>query len=461
MSMVTKLVLWLLGGAVRVAGLIDEQLLWSRLSIGGDVPQPRENIAAAVFADREQFYIYGGYTFDAQRLWLQDLWRFNLNGMTWEAIEAGGGDGPGTREDYFCATFEARDRFYLFGGSGEGGPKNDLWSFDVNSSNWTEVVAGNDAPSPRKDGVTAAFADKGVFFVYGGFGTAGRPIDELWHFSLDSSMWSQVIFTVSDTTGFPQGRQNHGVAVFADAGFFLVYAGRGFAGVYFDDIWRFDVDAGDSKQVVAKQAAVADVNMRPAARYYMGIATFEAGRYFVMYGGFNGERLGDTWRFDVDTDKWEELIVGDSAPPARFGFTVATFEADEVFYLYGGFSEGHLAEMWMLGNGTTTTTTLSSTTTTTTTETNTTIMTSTTVVTRVTTVATTAAPTEAGLDWGTVAVVVVLLIAFAGGGFFLGSRTQVREASTLRQADSSEVELMEGTAPAPNILVGREHSVEV
>lgn len=451
MSAAAKSALWLLGGAVGVAGIVDEQLLWSRVRIDGEVPQGREFIAAAVFPENEQFYMYGGFNYDAERRYLEDLWRFDLNSMTWKEIEAGG-DRLGPRESYFCAAFEARDRFLLFGGSSQAGRHNDLWSFDVSSSNWTELVVAGDKPAPQQDGITATFPDKGVFFVHGG-GYSTAESDELWHFSLETNIWSQVVITG------PRPRYNHGVATFADAGFFLVYGGRGQLGMYYDDLWKIDVDLADSTKVTATLVATTDVNTRPAARYGMGIATFQAAGYFVLYGGFNGERLGDTWRFDLSTDRWEEYFVGDAAPASRFNFAVATFEADELFYIYGGYDGRHVNEMWTLGNGTTTTSTRSSTTTLTTTTT------VTTVTVPVTTV--TAAPLEGGFSWGTVVLVVFLLVAFAGGGFFLGSRLQERETGLPSQADSSEVELIAAAvAPAlsavpPPAGVVRQDSVVV
>ncbi len=61
----------------------------------------------------------------------------------------------------------------------------------------------------------------------------------------------------------------------------------------------------------------------PAAREDHTLTIDPAGRAAYLFGGrdIQGTAFGDLWRLDLDTDSWERLSPGGSAPRARFGHT--------------------------------------------------------------------------------------------------------------------------------------------
>ncbi|MCP4500575.1 MAG: hypothetical protein GY822_11500 [Deltaproteobacteria bacterium] len=87
-----------------------------------------------------------------------DTWAYHAKCGTWESL--GTDNGPSPRARYMMAKDEASNRILLFGGrfrqtiSGNYRAFNDLWSFDLASNSWSEIVTTN-APAAR---VNSGFA---------------------------------------------------------------------------------------------------------------------------------------------------------------------------------------------------------------------------------------------------------------------------------------------------------------
>jgi Galactose oxidase, central domain len=69
-----------------------------------------------------------------------DTWRWHR-----PALE---GTGPCPRSGAACLLQDGR--LYIFGGSVKGARMNDLWTLDLSSFLWREIVTSGNAPSPRQ-----------------------------------------------------------------------------------------------------------------------------------------------------------------------------------------------------------------------------------------------------------------------------------------------------------------------
>lgn len=88
-------------------------------------------------------------------------------------------------------------QFYLFGGIGEKGALNDLWSFNVESMCWTQILKnhGRDSmgyyPVPRldfamcavglpRDGTTGNASSPVYLMIHGGMSREGEIFNDAW-----------------------------------------------------------------------------------------------------------------------------------------------------------------------------------------------------------------------------------------------------------------------------------------
>ena len=84
---------------------------------------------------------------------------------------------------------------YMFGGYSLGiGVLNDLWAFDIASSEWSEVrPSTSDRPSPRYFHAAVCVPRVHAIYVFGGLlEDTGTATDELWKFNLDHLKWTQL-----------------------------------------------------------------------------------------------------------------------------------------------------------------------------------------------------------------------------------------------------------------------------
>ena len=103
-----------------------ESATWRELALS-DAPEPRSNPALVYDEPRGRALLFGGLTErgpDA-RLWVL---RHGDSGPSWAELGVEG-EGPSPRSSHDAALIGPR--LYLFGGTGEGGPINDLWSLDI------------------------------------------------------------------------------------------------------------------------------------------------------------------------------------------------------------------------------------------------------------------------------------------------------------------------------------------
>lgn len=121
----------------------------------------------------------------------------------------------------------------LFGGEdGEGNLHNDMFAFQNN--NWNEVVPANDPPAPRRDHRAWARDDK--MYVFGGKGESGL-FNDLWSYDSDTNLWTEV------TTGGPRPapRYGHSTTPLAD-GSALIFGGTTASGEKLGDLWKLNAD---------------------------------------------------------------------------------------------------------------------------------------------------------------------------------------------------------------------------
>lgn len=83
-------------------------------------------------------------------------------------------------------------KLYIFGGWGGGNIfLNDMYAFDVDLLNWSQVLADEASPLPAPRGAHTAVAVGRKLYVFGGQSKA-ETLSDLWVFDTDRARWTQV-----------------------------------------------------------------------------------------------------------------------------------------------------------------------------------------------------------------------------------------------------------------------------
>ena len=155
---------------VHALDLTDPNAAFVAIDGGANAPPPRVGHAQASIEN--VFYVFGGRRgVEMNESPLNDLWAFDVESREWTDLSGGAGDVPCPRS--FHVATAARGKLYVFGGCGpaDAGRLADLHEYDVASKTWTKLP-GSDAIESRGGAGFSSTTDGSTLVIAGGF--AGR-----------------------------------------------------------------------------------------------------------------------------------------------------------------------------------------------------------------------------------------------------------------------------------------------
>ena len=154
----------------------------------------------------------------------------SIYAQEWQPIEPP--DPPDARQGHSMVTLPD-GRVFLFGGEDhQGSLFNDLYAFENNG--WAKMTPNNSPPPARKDHQAWTRAD--LMYIYGGEGENGA-LDDLWSYNVTTNTWQQ-----EEISG-PRPPARHGQATTQlPTGSVLIVAGTGADGTPLKDCWRLNTD---------------------------------------------------------------------------------------------------------------------------------------------------------------------------------------------------------------------------
>ncbi|HEX5131921.1 MAG TPA: kelch repeat-containing protein [Candidatus Krumholzibacteria bacterium] len=211
-----------------------------------------------------------------------------------------------------------------------------LVAHDARAQSWTELTpASGPAPAARRN-ASAIFDTAGNrMVIFGGFGTT--YLNDIWAFDLDSDTWTDL----TPASGSAPAPRLTPASVYDPAGHRMItWSGQG-PGVFFNDVWAFDLDAGTWSQFTPAGGP-------PNIRYGVGYTWDPVARDLVTFAGFtNLGRFDDVWRFNGETDTWTDVSA--PSPPLKRCLHAACYDPIEHrMIMYGGQNTGPLDDIWEL-----------------------------------------------------------------------------------------------------------------
>lgn len=313
---------------------------WSNLATQGTPPTPRGGQTAVYDPVRDRMLVFGGYDGDRRN----DTWElsFATDPPTWSQLSTKG-TSPPQRNAHGAIYDAAHDRMLVFGGIGlPQDDRNDTWSLDLQTQEWTELHPTGPIPDKRRQFITVYDEARGQMIVYGGQYLASGPgFSDVWAFALDGSdTWTNITPTSGSSPGMRWGH----TAVYSPAeGDVVVFGGVDLID-WKNDTWLLSQDGGVAWTQVGRHE-------RPLGRYHHSANYDPAGQRMLVFGGETDYGVeSKLWQLDLSGGSfpWSDVTPASAGPSARFGHTTIFDPVRQRLVLYGGFDGARRGDTWEL-----------------------------------------------------------------------------------------------------------------
>ncbi|KAG8408046.1 hypothetical protein J3459_018230 [Metarhizium acridum] len=228
------------------------------------------------------------------------LWRYNPANPSWDLVKTTSSEYPAARS-YHAMTSDGAKTIYLHAGCPSKGRLSDLWAFDTESLEWTELPS---APGPARGGTSITFC-QGKLYRMGGFDGSSEQGGILDSYVPASRTWQSTSFSpdgihgpgarsVATLLSLRSAEQHVLLTMFGESDpSSLGHAG---AGKMLRDAWIFNIRDSAWKKVVFE----GDV---PVARGWFSadVLLGDDRDAVIIHGGLaeDNSRLGDVWRMEL------------------------------------------------------------------------------------------------------------------------------------------------------------------
>jgi N-acetylneuraminic acid mutarotase len=246
-----------------------ETQLWQEIRASGRPPPARSGAQAVVWNGHVWFF--GGYT-KKDGDYFNDVFTFDIATSQWDSV-ATPGECPGKRTDHSVVLF--REYMIVFGGSDGRNRFNDMWELNLRERRWMQTTSPTPAPRGRF-AHTAVMYDSGMF-VFGGW-DGQDTLRELHEYNVSSNMW----IALPPRGTAPSARYRHTAVLCGDAMF--TFGGVDKAQNRFPDLYEYRFQPKMWNKVNTTGNA-------PTARTFHKAVVHNGCMYIL--GGFDGRRLND------------------------------------------------------------------------------------------------------------------------------------------------------------------------
>mmetsp|Transcript_9295 Transcript_9295/g.30689 ORF Transcript_9295/g.30689 Transcript_9295/m.30689 type:complete len:218 (+) Transcript_9295:8-661(+) len=158
-----------------------------------------------------------------------------------------------------------------------------------------------------RSGASVVAVDSNTFLMYGGLGTDGAALNDVWEYKAASDLWTQMHDGVGELGQVPEARVGHG-AVFLN-GKLLVHAGYNDITGELADLWSYHREDGVWTQLTFTEG--------PDQRSGHSMVASGTNTFLV----FGGSLKNDLWEYSVATSEWRELRaeLRENSAPAEGG----------------------------------------------------------------------------------------------------------------------------------------------
>jgi N-acetylneuraminic acid mutarotase len=262
--------------------------IWRRLRPAHS-PSPRFNHGMTYIPLNHTVIIFGGIN-TTNHAGLRDTWLFNSQTNEWE--EKNPEVSPPRLSDTNLIYDSHGHRVLLFGGFRGGMLYDNLWEYDINTNNWTEL---NDVNNPSaRYGHSLIYNNLiNMTFLFGGSTSAYK--NDLWKYNYSTLSWNLI---VCDTK--PPSRYWHRMSYIYDLNFGFLFGGRNVEDL--GDTWFFNFNSSEWINHITERS--------PSSRLLFSMIYNSYDKRVYLYGGMGEsftKTFNDLWAFDLNLNQWLEI----------------------------------------------------------------------------------------------------------------------------------------------------------
>jgi Galactose oxidase, central domain len=287
---------------------------------------------ASVWCNKNDVFIYGGDTGSGGNGRKRDMWKFEGETRRWIWFP----DGPGVDGRSEMAHWNLYGRFWMYGGRTDAGVTlNDLWSYTLADRTWHASSIAPTGPGPRYGSIYWVDSLTNRIFIYGGNGGDVAVDRSIWAFDVVTNTW-----TIHDNSAAPEAITP--TALYGSQ--FTQVEDRVYILTPANTFWMLNTNT--------LQWSSLSVLNGPTIRSNGVLFPTATRDQLVLFGGFQGSQMyRDMWRYDTDSDTWQELNDG-TRPSARFGSSVCLDESGASYSFGGSFNDQMDNDIWRYGSKT-------------------------------------------------------------------------------------------------------------
>ncbi|MFQ5456496.1 MAG: kelch repeat-containing protein [Nitrospirota bacterium] len=140
--------------------------------------------------------------------------------------------------------------------------------------------------------------------LYGGYGSGNKILQDIWTYDFITDEWIEI-----SGSSLPEERIASSFIYNSSDGVSLLFGGINFSG-YLGDTWIYDLASDKWEEY--------KVYPFPSPREYAMMAYSPSDNIAILFGGnASGNSLNDIWKFNIETKMWDALVPSNSRPEAR------------------------------------------------------------------------------------------------------------------------------------------------
>jgi len=319
--------------------------------------QPSGTESLIIFGGQTNHYVYvednngtaTEYVID-DTVRFNDLWKFDIDRERWIILHNGSGIAPSKRSDHVAIVYGFPPKLYIYAGCNSTGDfLNDVWEFNFESATWRLILDGEVKPSPKPRAGASAFVLRNQMIMFAGITTGYSSLNSVWTLNLETFIWDRLC----NCSHSPRPRWGSAGIALPNDNSMLISFGVGECSEKdkLGDVWKFHLDtlkweifsSGSRPWDSVNKVWTGDL---PSSRTdHVAIATSE--NNMIIYGGTNGNSMGDIWGFNTETRTWELLPSGVESPYNRSGSSAVVTRGGMVIFGGSYNEEIFFNDVWM------------------------------------------------------------------------------------------------------------------
>jgi N-acetylneuraminic acid mutarotase len=306
--------------------LFEPGLGWKEVS--GDGPSARSRYAASYDPEGRRMLLFGGRWREAgttgNYTLYNDLWAFDFVSESWTRLD----DGTGPSGRYYPVSAWQDGTLYLYGGAINANAlainaSSELWTWSADDG-WEEQPTSGTPPSSRVFYGSAHDASRGRLILFAGQrgDFQSQAYNDLFALDLAAGAWTELD---GGGNSAPFTRMHPALQYDTSRDRVMMFGGHTDIGDD-NDYWVFPGD-GDRWELVNEADVIdgglgcldnpsevpadfVEMDLSAPERRHRGMHAILGGNLWI-FGGLHAEcsdHLDDTWRLDLETNSWSEVL---------------------------------------------------------------------------------------------------------------------------------------------------------